>query len=330
MLNALVRERCNETVLVPTMTYALINIMSEQKIPKLDHLRRVAMGGSPVSEKNLEDCWTKVGFEQTVEEAIIHGSPCCGEVGLGCSVKICSPGATTAVGINVPGELHMAGPTVISGYLGGRNKVDFYVEDGKQWFKSGDQAVMDKQNRIAIVGRYKDMIIRGENISPNAMEQVLNTVDGIEAYVVSTVDEIAGEVPVIVYVGRSTPTKKFQELCLGRMGPSYVPAASYRLSDLELSDFPKNLTGKVLKDKLAQIVKEHRATATVPQVSSPKRENNSSDGTPYIVTVTWASLLGIQPEDLDLQSQTASFADSINMMGFRQKIKQETGKILTV
>lgn len=40
---------------------------------------------------------------------------------------------------------------------------------------------MDEQNRIAIVGRYKDMIIRGgENISPNAMERVLNTIDGIE------------------------------------------------------------------------------------------------------------------------------------------------------
>lgn len=200
MLNALVKERCNETVLVPTMVYALINIMSEQNIPKLDHLRSVALGGSSVSEKNLEDCWTKVGSDlvcagygmsegipmrphpcKTAAEAVIHGSPCCGEVALGCSVKICSAGTTTAVGINIPGELHMSGPTVISGYLGGRNKEDFYVEDGKQWFKSGDQAVMNEQNRIAIVGRYKDMIIRGgENISPNAMERILNTIDGIE------------------------------------------------------------------------------------------------------------------------------------------------------
>lgn len=236
LLNALVQERCNETVLVPTMAYALINVMSEQNIPKLGHLKSVAMGGASVSEKNLEDCWTKVGFEQvcagygmsegipmrpmlfkTPAEAVIQGSPCCGEVALGCSVKICSPGTTSAVPINTPGELHMSGPTVISGYLGGRNKEDFYVEDGKQWFKSGDQAVMDEQNRIAIVGRYKDMIIRGgENISPNAMERVLNTIDGIEvsspdlkfdkigtpdvltvhiqAHVVGTVDDIAGEV----------------------------------------------------------------------------------------------------------------------------------------
>ncbi|KAK7705205.1 AMP-binding enzyme C-terminal domain [Diaporthe eres] len=304
MLNALVKERCNETVLVPTMAYALINIMAEQKVPKFDHLRSVALGGSSVSEKNLEDCWTKVGSDlvcagygmsegmpmrphpcKTAAEAVIDGSPSCGEVALGCSVKICSPGTTTAVGINTPGELHMSGPTVISGYLGGRNKEDFYVEDGKQWFKSGDQAVMNEQNRIAIVGRYKDMIIRGgENISPNAMERALNTIDGIEAYVVGTVDEIAGE----------------------------------------------NLTGKVLKDKLAQLVKQHRAAVTAPQISPSKEKTTNSYGTPHIVTVTWASLLGIHPEDLNLEAQTASFADSINMMRFRQKIKQETGKILTV
>lgn len=244
MLNALVKERCNDTILVPTMAYALINIMAEQKTPKLDHLKSVGLGGSSVSEKNLEDCSTKLGSHQvcagygmsegmpmrprrfnSAAEAMIRGSPCCGEVALGCTVKICSPGTTTAVPINTPGELHMSGPSVISGYLGDRNKEDFYVEDGKQWFKSGDQAVMDEQSRIAIVGRYKDMIIRGgENISPNAMERVLNTIDGIEvrnaglsvndtlnvltrdmqAYVVGAIDEIAGEVRIASTLGIQT------------------------------------------------------------------------------------------------------------------------------
>lgn len=200
MLTAMIKERCNETVLVPTMVYALINIMSEQKIPKLDHLKCVGMGGASVSEKNLEDASVRLGSKlictgygmseglpmrplrfKNPTEGVIHGSPCCGEVALGCTVKICSPGTTTAVPINTPGELHMSGPTIITGYLGDRSKEDFYVEGGKQWFKSGDQAVMDEQNRIAIVGRYKDMIIRGgENISPNAMERVLNMIDGIE------------------------------------------------------------------------------------------------------------------------------------------------------
>lgn len=153
------------------------------------------------------------------------------------------------------------------------------------------------------------------------MKRLLHRLEGAETDV--------EKVPVIVYAGRSTPTKKFQELCLGRMGPSHVPTASYHLSDLELSDFPKNLTGKVLKDKLAQIVKEHRARVTASQTSSPNGGHTNSDRTPHVVTVTWASLLGIRPEDLDLEAQTASFSDSINMMRFRQKIKQETGKVLT-
>lgn len=200
MLNALTKEGCNESILVPTMVYALINIMSEQKIPKLDNLKCVGMGGASVSEKNLEDASNRLGSSlvcagygmseglpmrpvkfKTAAEGVIGGSPCCGEVSSGCSVKICSPGTTTAVPIYTPGELHMSGPSIITGYLGGRNKEDFYDEGGKRWFKSGDQAVMDEQHRIAIVGRYKDMIIRGgENISPNAMERVLNAIDGIE------------------------------------------------------------------------------------------------------------------------------------------------------
>lgn len=200
MLHAFTNEGCNEAVLVPTMVYALINIMAEQKIPKLDNLKSVAMGGASVSEKNLEDASVRLGSRmvcagygmseglpmrpvkfKTAAEGVIQGSPCCGEVSSGCTVKICSPGTTSAVPINMPGELHMSGPSVITGYLGGRNKEDFYDEGGKRWFRSGDQAVMDEQHRIAIVGRYKDMIIRGgENISPNAMERVLNAIDGIE------------------------------------------------------------------------------------------------------------------------------------------------------
>lgn len=138
------------------------------------------------------------------------------------------------------------------------------------------------------------------------------------------------KVPVIVYAGRTTPTKKFQELCLKRMGPSCVPAASYHLSDLRLSEFPKNLTGKVVKNELAQAVKGHRTVMTMPQKSIAKAETVKSEGTWSIVNAIWASLLGIQPEDLEPEAQASSFADSINIMRFRQKIKQETGKVLTV
>ncbi|KAG8168927.1 hypothetical protein KVR01_001676 [Diaporthe batatas] len=304
MLNALTKEGCNEAVLVPTMVYALISIMSEQKIPRLENLECVSMGGASVSEKNLEDASVRLGSSlvcagygmseglpmrpvkfKTAAEGIIQGNPCCGEVTSGCAVKICSPGTTTAVPINTPGELHMSGSPIITGYLGGRNKEDFYDEGGKRWFRTGDQAVMDEQQRIAIVGRYKDMIIRGgENISPNAMERVLSEIGGIEAHVVGAEDEIAGE----------------------------------------------NLTGKVLKDQLALIVKQHRASITKSHTDATSKQDKKFNPSSHIVTVTWASLLGIEPEDLDPEAQTATFADSINMMRFRQKIRQETGKIITV
>lgn len=157
MLNALVKEGCNETVLVPIMVYALINIMSEQKIPRLEHLRCVGMGGVCQREElgrrfhpirlqaDMSRLWdvrrppNETSAIQDRDRRSNHGSPCCCKVASGCTVKICSPGTTTAVPINTPGELHMSGPSIITSYLGGRNKEGFYVEDGKQWFKSGDQ-----------------------------------------------------------------------------------------------------------------------------------------------------------------------------------------------
>jgi acyl-CoA synthetase (AMP-forming)/AMP-acid ligase II len=80
------------------------------------------------------------------------------------------------------GELHQSGPQVIKSYLGKGNAVDFYSDEKENtWFRTGDQAVMHDDCSVSIVGRYKDMIIRGgENISPLSIERVLNTIDGVD------------------------------------------------------------------------------------------------------------------------------------------------------
>jgi acyl-CoA synthetase (AMP-forming)/AMP-acid ligase II len=92
---------------------------------------------------------------ETAKAGAIHGSLCSGQLASGVLSRFCSPETTTAVPINKPGELHMSGPSVITGYLVGCNKEDFCVEDENQRFKSGDQAFMDKQNHTAITGRSK-------------------------------------------------------------------------------------------------------------------------------------------------------------------------------
>lgn len=59
---------------------------------------------------------------------------------------------------------------------------DFYKDEmGETWFRTGDQAVMHDEGSVSIVGRYKDMIIRGgENISPLSIERALNMIDGVD------------------------------------------------------------------------------------------------------------------------------------------------------
>lgn len=51
---------------------------------------------------------------------------------------------------------------------------------GERWFRTGDQAILDLEGNVSITGRYKDMIIRGgENISPEAIEKVINKSKGL-------------------------------------------------------------------------------------------------------------------------------------------------------
>jgi len=76
--------------------------------------------------------------------------------------------------------LHLGGYSVVKGYHGGLNSKDFYQDvdaNGTryQWFKTGDQAMMNSEGSIFVLGRYKDLIIRGgENISPATIEEYLN------------------------------------------------------------------------------------------------------------------------------------------------------------
>ena len=77
--------------------------------------------------------------------------------------------------------------------------------DDRGWMHTGDLAVMDDDGYVSIVGRIKDMIIRGgENISPREIEEFLHTLPGIsDAQVIGVPDERLGE-EVMAWVRRST------------------------------------------------------------------------------------------------------------------------------
>ena len=78
------------------------------------------------------------------------------------------------------GELWTKGYMVMKGYWGNESQTKEAIEDG--WMKTGDLAVIDSDGYCSIVGRKKDMLIRGgENVYPREVEEVMHGCPGIEA-----------------------------------------------------------------------------------------------------------------------------------------------------
>jgi acyl-CoA synthetase (AMP-forming)/AMP-acid ligase II len=201
MLTALQEERCTNTIFVPTTLQALLDY-NRTSDHRFDSLRQVDLGGALVSLKHLKQCIYSLGAKKVgTSFGMTEGSPLRatpvshpnelirggGSVIAGkplreARVRICAPGSSIPLPRGQYGELPQSGPQVIKSYLGKGNAVDFY-EDEKEntWFRTGDQAVMNDDCSVSIVGRYKDRIIRGgENISPLSIERVLNTIDGVD------------------------------------------------------------------------------------------------------------------------------------------------------
>lgn len=104
-----------------------------------------------------------------------------GKVLPGCRIRVCLPDSQEPLKRNVAGELHIGGTTVISGYIDGGGQSYFYADRYGSWLRTGDQAMVDENGVVQILGRYKDLIVRGgENIAPAKIEDCLRQIPGLE------------------------------------------------------------------------------------------------------------------------------------------------------
>ena len=125
----------------------------------------------------LTEALSVCGTSTKTELKVDLGAVSQGSVAPGFRVKICAAGSQRILRREESGELHVSGPTVVEGYLHGNNDVFYSDEAGEHWFMTGDEAKMDKDGAIFILGRYKDIIIRGgENLSPALIENCLTKV----------------------------------------------------------------------------------------------------------------------------------------------------------
>ena len=155
----------------------------------------------------------------------------------------------------MPGELCTRGYCVMRGYWGDPERTAKDIDDA-HWIKSGDIATMDERGYLRIVGRIKDMLIRGgENIYPREIEDFLYThpkIDQVE--VVGVPDPKFGEeiaAWIRLHPGERASEEEIREFCRGELSHFKIPRY-VRFTE----EFPMTVTGKVQKFVLRERMTE--------------------------------------------------------------------------
>ncbi|HLL78199.1 MAG TPA: AMP-binding protein [Ktedonobacteraceae bacterium] len=259
-------EGCTRMGGVPTM---LLAIMQHPDFPKYDlsSLKSVVSGGSPVPVYLMEQVKERIGadativFGQTEASAAITLTQQNDSFELKSStvgvplphgeVKIIDPATGEIVPCGERGELCCQGYLVMAGYYKMPDKTAQAIDpDG--WLHSGDLATMNAQGYVNIVGRLKDMVIRGgENIFPTEIEEFLIRHPKIaDVQVVGVPDKFFGEELLAVVVprqGERLTEAELREYCKGKISHQKIPRYFQFVES-----YPLTASGKVQKFVLRQ------------------------------------------------------------------------------
>ncbi|MFH8281328.1 AMP-binding protein [Streptomyces antibioticus] len=267
-LEAVQRERCTSLYGVPTMFIAELNLPDFASYD-LSTLRTGIMAGSPcpvevmkrvVGEMNMSEVSIAYGMTETSpvstqtrrEDDLEHRTGTVGRVLPHIEVKVVDPVTGVTRPRGTAGELCTRGYSVMLGYWNEPEKTAEAVDAGR-WMHTGDLAVMREDGYVEIVGRIKDMIIRGgENIYPREIEEFLYGHPGIQdVQVVGVPHEKYGEEVLACVIPRDPadpPTlEDVRAFCEGRLAHYKIPS---RLQVLET--FPMTVSGKIRKIELRE------------------------------------------------------------------------------
>ena len=174
-------------------------------------------------------------------------------------VRLLRPGTAEAVPDGAEGEVCIAGAAVMKGYVDGSaasvaGSAPDVLRDG--WLRTGDLGRFDADGYLFITGRLKDVIIRGgENLSPRAIESVIERHPSVEACcVVGEPHPDLGEVPVAFVqprAGAAPAAADLEALVAGRLSRAHVPVGIHLVDAL-----PENAVGKVDRAAVAGRVRD--------------------------------------------------------------------------
>ena len=261
VLTTVAREKCTVLYGVPTMFIAELEHENFDDFD-LTSLRAGIMAGSPcpieimrrvIDRMHMRDVTiaygmtetSPVSFQSSPDDPMERRVTTVGRIQPHMEAKVIdADGATVPRGVT--GEICTRGYAVMLGYWDDAEKTAQAV-DAEGWMHTGDLAVIDEEGYGNIVGRSKDMIIRGgENIYPREIEEFLFTMPGIgDVAIVGVPDEKYGEAVcawVKVRAGHTLTEADVQGFCRDRIAhykaPRYV---------VFVDEFPVTVTGKVQK-----------------------------------------------------------------------------------
>ena len=279
-LEAVAEERCTSLYGVPTM---FIAELAEPDFGTFDlsSLRTGIMAGSPcpvevmkrvVSEMHMEEVTICYGMTETSPvstqtapgDSLERRVSTVGRVHPHVEIKVLDPATGRVVPRAGTGELCTRGYSVMLGYWDDPERTAEVIDQGR-WMHTGDLATMDDEGYVNIVGRIKDMIIRGgENVYPREIEEFLYTHPAVaDVQVIGVPDERYGE-EIVAWVklrdGATASEDELREFARSRIAHFKVPRY-VRFCD----EFPMTVTGKIQKFKLREMAMNElglRETAT--------------------------------------------------------------------
>jgi fatty-acyl-CoA synthase len=280
-LRAVAGEHCTSLYGVPTMFIAELGLADFAEYD-LSSLRTGIMAGSPcpvevmkrvVAEMHMTEVAICYGMTETSpvstmtrpDDTLARRTETVGRVMPHLESKVVDPATGLAVPRGEPGELCTRGYSVMLGYW---QQPDATAEaiDAARWMHTGDLATMDDEGYVNIVGRIKDLVIRGgENVYPREVEEFLYTHPDIaDVQVIGVPDAKYGEelmAWVVMRPGAAPLTAEaVREFCAGRLTHYKIPRYVH-----VVDGFPMTVTGKVrkveMREKAVDILDLHDAAA---------------------------------------------------------------------
>jgi fatty-acyl-CoA synthase len=268
VLEAIQAERCTAVYGVPTM------FIMQLEHPRFDEfdlssLRTGMMGGAPCpievmkkvqTRMHMRDVTIVCGMTETsplstqtaLDDPMLKRVETVGRVVPHVEVKIVDPETGATVPRGVAGEQCTRGYNVMLRYWNNPEATKAAIDEAG-WMHTGDLATMDAHGYVRIVGRIKDMLIRGgDNIYPREVEEFLYTHPSVsDVQVIGVPDAKYGE-QVMAWVklrqGAQATYDELRAFCAGRIATNKIPHY-WKFVD----EFPMTVTGKIQKFRMREI-----------------------------------------------------------------------------